>query len=200
MIMEKYKLCPVCGAKNPTTAPECEICECDLSRVRITDDSMTEQPASPPTSEESARICPECGHKNPANARKCAECGEDISDILPTTAAAPRPANGGHWVLTALDGDYAYELCYDAITVGREAKMMEYLEGKSYVSRTHAEFALEGGRLFLEDKHSSNGCYVNNEKISDRRELHSGDIVGLGGNEKNGRRQEKAAYFKAELK
>ncbi|MDR1796560.1 MAG: FHA domain-containing protein [Clostridiales Family XIII bacterium] len=33
--LEKYKICPSCGEKNPPTVFECRNCEADLTRVRV---------------------------------------------------------------------------------------------------------------------------------------------------------------------
>lgn len=104
--MERYKICPVCGARNSSAMPECTECEADLLGVAITVDR---EPAVPDGIQEPAnrqetlfRIC-DCGMQNPASARKCAGCGEDISDIMPT-AAKKEPV----WQLLAEPEGYIY--------------------------------------------------------------------------------------------
>ena len=81
-MLEKYKLCPVCGKKNYPGLIECIDCEQDLTQVRITDGTAEEERDG-----ALVRICDNCSAKNPPNARKCAICGEDIADILPTPDA-----------------------------------------------------------------------------------------------------------------
>ena len=39
--MNKYKICPSCGTKNPPTVLECIICETDLTAVRAVDEFVT---------------------------------------------------------------------------------------------------------------------------------------------------------------
>ena len=41
--MEKYKICPSCGAKNLPTRIECDQCEADLTGVPVTADMPEEK-------------------------------------------------------------------------------------------------------------------------------------------------------------
>lgn len=50
------------------------------------------------------------------------------------------------------------------------------------VSRHHARIVLEGGRLFLEDQGSDNGCVVNGRRV-DRAPIAPGDDVQIGGHQ-----------------
>ncbi len=139
------------------------------------------------------RVCESCGFANPANARKCSSCGEDISDVIPTETQS---AEKKHYVLASLDGEYAFQLSAGNTTIGREAVISEYLARKSFVSRQHAELELQEGKLILKNLSRTNYTYVNNQKVSDETvALKDGDIIGLGGNEQNGKRQDNAAYF-----
>ena len=197
MAMEKYKVCPACGAHNPPSLLECRSCETDLTGIKPVDEtteaSANEAPPSP-APEGLVRVC-ECGAHNPSQARKCAVCGEDISDILPSAAEAPCPEKTV-WQLTAPDGSFTFELCETAV-VGREAVMQEYLADKSYVSRTHAKFSLIDGGLFVENLSRTNRTYLNNILLDSDGPvaLREGDEIGLGGNSAGGCRQDKAAYF-----
>jgi serine phosphatase RsbU (regulator of sigma subunit) len=53
------------------------------------------------------------------------------------------------------------------------------LEG-SNVSRRHARVAEDGADCFLEDLGSSNGTFLNNQKISAKTRLHHGDYLRVG--------------------
>ena len=99
------------------------------------------------------------------------------------------------YVLSSLDGQYAYKMTADEVTIGRENIMGEYLSAKSYVSRMHAKLVLAEDGLYIENMSNTNFTYVNNKKILERTKLQDGDEVGLGGLNVNGRRQEQAAYF-----
>jgi hypothetical protein len=52
------------------------------------------------------------------------------------------------------------------------------LESEAYVSSRHAEIRFESGRYLLRDLNSTNGTFVNDERISERA-LHDGDRVRL---------------------
>lgn len=196
--MEKYKICPSCKTKNEPTLLECINCEADLTMVKITDEE-TEKMLEENAAAQSAatvkwiRVC-ECGAKNPANARKCRSCSEDISDITPVPDKEEEQ-NASAYVLSSLDGQYAYKVTAGEVIIGRENRMEEYLSAKSYVSRAHAKLILAENALYIENMSSTNFTYVNNKKIQEKMKLQDGDEVGLGGTNVNGKRQEQAAYF-----
>ena len=194
--MEKYKICPACHKKNEPALIECIYCEADLTGVKVTDENtekmiaaqFIEKPAT-----ELVRVC-DCGAVNPSNARKCSSCGEDISDITPVpNTLEEMPAIS--FVLSSLDGKYAYEVMPGEITIGRENIMSEYLADKRYVSRAHAKLSLTDDELIIENLSNTNFTYVNNTKITDKHKLTDGDESGLGGTSVNGNRQTDAAYF-----
>lgn len=196
--MDKYKLCPSCKTKNEPTLLECMNCEADLTMVKITDEETEKKLAENATAQSEAavkwvRVC-ECGAKNPPNARKCSSCGEDISDITPVSDQSEEQ-NASAYVLSSLDGQYAYKMAADEVIIGRENVMGEYLSAKSYVSRAHAKLILADDGLYIENMSSTNFTYVNNRKILEKTKLQDGDEVGFGGTNVNGRRQEQAAYF-----
>lgn len=194
--MQKYKICPACQKKNEPALIECIYCEADLTGVKVTDEGtekMIASNASETSATELVRIC-ECGAVNPPNARKCSSCGEDISNITP----APSTVEEKHettFVLSSLDGKYAYGVIPGEITIGRENIMSEYLADKRYVSRAHAKLKLSGGELFVENLSNTNFTYINNKKITGTEKLSDGDEIGLGGTSVNGNRQTDAAYF-----
>lgn len=197
--MEKFKICPYCGKRNSTSALECEECETDISTVRVMDDVIINQKDTTTDAVATVkpgtkvRICEGCGRQNLANARKCSSCGEDISDVTPTDAPEKKEE---HYILASLDGEYAYPLKPGKTVIGREAEMAEYLSNKSFVSRRHAQISLEDGKVTIENYSHTNYTYINNQKLVDEiLELKDGDEIGLGGNEKNGKKQEQAAYF-----
>ena len=196
--MEKYKICPSCKTRNEPTLLECINCETDLTRVKITDEetekmSETNSIPQPSSTENLVRVCA-CGAKNPSNARKCISCNEDISDITPTPEFAEN-CERTEFVLSSLDGQYAYKMATDEVIIGRENIMSEYLFSKSYVSRAHAKLFIESGELFIENLSNTNFTYVNNKKTTAKVKLEDGDKIGLGGMNLNGINQTEAAYF-----
>lgn len=198
--MEKYKICPSCKTKNPPALFECMNCEADLTGIKITDEE-TEKMIADNVIEQAetalgkmVRVC-ECGTKNAPNARKCNSCDEDISDITPTPDTEDQTKGECSFVLSSLDGRYAYTVTADDVTIGRESIMSEYLSVKSYVSRSHARITKANNELYIENLSNTNFTYVNNKKITEKTVLQDGDEIGLGGTNINGRCQEQAAYF-----
>jgi pSer/pThr/pTyr-binding forkhead associated (FHA) protein len=85
--------------------------------------------------------------------------------------------------LTILNGERAGEklgLGGSGIRIGRESAICEIVLENPKVSRLHAEVVSIDGKVMLIDRNSSNGTYVNDQKI-DRRFLKDGDIIHFGG-------------------
>lgn len=195
--MEKFKICPVCGMHNNPNMIECIGCETDLTSVKATDEATeqakitAQENTSENVEEKYVRIC-DCGCINSATAKKCVECGEDISDIAPILQSEN---NTCKYVMTSLDGEYAYEIKDGTAILGRENEMKEYLADKAYVSRQHAKIMKDDDKVYIENLSNTNFTFVNNQKIAEKTELHVDDEIGLGGNETNGSRQSWAAYL-----
>lgn len=82
------------------------------------------------------------------------------------------------FVVKGNDQGGKFELAAEVMTIGRgNANMIRLHDAE--VSRRHAEIRREGGELTLVDLNSSNGVYVNGEKVS-RRVLINGDQVQIG--------------------
>lgn len=103
------------------------------------------------------------------------------------TVVAPTGAEGGSAALlgrfTILNGARAGEklgLGGSGIRIGRESTICEIVLENPKVSRLHAEVVSIDGKTLLIDRNSSNGTYVNDQKI-DKRFLQDGDIIYFGG-------------------
>ena len=84
---------------------------------------------------------------------------------------------------TILNGTRAGEklgLGGSGIRIGRESSICEIVLENPKVSRLHAEVVSIDGKVLLIDRNSSNGTYVNDQKI-DKRFLKDGDIIYFGG-------------------
>lgn len=195
--MEKFKICPVCGMHNKPNMIECIGCETDLTSVKATDEAteqakiIAQENTSENVEEKYVRVC-DCGCINSATAKKCAGCGEYIADIAPILQSED---NTCKYVMTSLDGEYAYEIKDGPVILGRENEMKEYLADKAYVSRQHAKIIKEDDKIYIENLSNTNFTFVNNQRITEKTELHIDDEIGLGGNETNGSRQLEAAYL-----
>jgi hypothetical protein len=74
-----------------------------------------------------------------------------------------------------------FELTRDVTTVGRDVTN-EIVVGDPEVSRQHARFTRTPAGFVLEDLGSTNGTYVNGERLAAPRVLTPGDSIGLGEN------------------
>jgi len=100
-------------------------------------------------------------------------------------AAAPRPAPvpaGGALVVVApaeLAGR-RHELGAAELTVGRGGGCSVVLDD-TYVSQLHARLYLADGRWMVEDLGSTNGTWLNGERVGGVRPVGRGDHLALGG-------------------
>jgi pSer/pThr/pTyr-binding forkhead associated (FHA) protein len=67
-----------------------------------------------------------------------------------------------------------------ATLVGRELGHNDLAVLDSSVSRNHAEFRFDAGTWIVEDHGSTNGTFVEGQRISAATELHEGDRITLG--------------------
>lgn len=72
-----------------------------------------------------------------------------------------------------------YRLHSGMTLVGRGEDCAFSLDDPS-VSRAHARLSLDDGRLTITDLRSSNGTFVNGERLAHTSVLHPGDIIALG--------------------
>ncbi|MCS6872018.1 MAG: FHA domain-containing protein [Anaerolineae bacterium] len=72
-----------------------------------------------------------------------------------------------------------YELSKDVISLGRDITN-DIVVNDPEVSRHHCRLTRSGGGYTLEDLGSTNGTFINGQRISSARPLNSGDLIGLG--------------------
>lgn len=198
--MEKFKICPDCNAKNHPDVSECVECCADLMGVPVTDEAQEAAKSKKALANsvksdkenETFRVCSECHTKNPANARKCINCGEDISDIFPTAIDTIADQS---YTLRSLDGKISFTISQEGSILGRDGELKDFLMNKQYVSRKHCRVYFENYELYIEDLGSTNGTYVDNQRICEKIKLKRGNEIGLGGAKVDNNRQPQAAYF-----
>lgn len=64
-------------------------------------------------------------------------------------------------------------------TMGRQGQMLNF-EGVTGVSTAHAQIIYNQGQFFIVDRQSTNGTFVNNQRVGDRHPLSHGDEIKLG--------------------
>lgn len=68
----------------------------------------------------------------------------------------------------------------DVFRIGRESECNLVIKADTKVSRRHATVIRRGMAFIIQDNGSSNGTYVNGEKITEPHELMVGDSVRIG--------------------
>ncbi len=84
--------------------------------------------------------------------------------------------------LTLLQGPtpgQVYELIQTSFTIGRDANNAIVIQGTG-VSRNHAELTRQGNSYIIQDLGSSNGTFVNGQRVAGPHVLKSGDQIKLG--------------------
>jgi hypothetical protein len=106
-----------------------------------------------------------------------------MQDPSPKAPTAPAPRPGARsFVLRFISGKYQggeFPIAADKqIIVGRSSDLDMVLV-EDMVSRKHARIAMQGDQIWIEDLGSTNGTFVNGEKIK-RARLKEGDRVLIG--------------------
>ena len=72
-----------------------------------------------------------------------------------------------------------YSLEGDQLTIGRDS-VNGVVINDAEISRKHARLTFQGGKYVLEDLGSTNGTFVNGQRLAGPVVLKSGDVVSLG--------------------
>ncbi|HVS30213.1 MAG TPA: trypsin-like peptidase domain-containing protein [Thermoanaerobaculia bacterium] len=103
-----------------------------------------------------------------------------VESVVAPAGTSPNRMLGRFTILNGLRAGEKLGLGGSGIRIGRESAICEIVLENPKVSRLHAEVVLLDGKVMLIDRNSSNGTYVNDQKI-DRRYLRDGDIIHFGG-------------------
>jgi len=140
---------------------------------------------------EKYKICKRCGTRNPINEAMCIEC-MGIEFIYPNEEEMQNKSIEEKTFLDNNDEKTYIEetknlfIIYDNkdypiqnnTIIGRENYLSEILQNYKTVSRTHAKFLYDGEDWYIQDLSSTNGTYVNGEKITHKK-LSNNDIIDL---------------------
>jgi Protein kinase domain/Inner membrane component of T3SS, cytoplasmic domain len=112
------------------------------------------------------------------------EATEVMAAMAPGDAAAPPAAEGTFKRLRVIDGadlGRAFRLPETGSTsVGKSAKHADVVLHDLYVSRVHCVLEVEGGRVLVRHSEGDNGTLINGKRITERQELHLGDVLRVG--------------------
>lgn len=73
----------------------------------------------------------------------------------------------------------AFTLEGDQISIGRDS-VNEIVINDAEISRRHARLTFQGGKYVLEDLGSTNGTFVNGQRLAGPRVLKAGEVVSFG--------------------
>src|SRR5688572_1196665 len=72
-----------------------------------------------------------------------------------------------------------YELTRDTLTIGRDITN-DIVINDPEISRHHSRLMRNAGGFTIEDLRSTNGTFVNRQRLSGPYQLSNGDLIGLG--------------------
>lgn len=159
---------------------------------------------------EKVNTCTICGHHNTLNVKSCVKCGNLLID--PTTLRVSRnyvqsimhgnmsgdsvtkglapPLNSLALLIPGRKSPILVQIQSTSITIGRHSTtpdqpdidLLTLQAGNHGVSRIHARIHLNEEGWFLEDLHSTNGTWLNDEQLEPETlyPLESGDHLRFG--------------------
>ena len=83
----------------------------------------------------------------------------------------------------ALSAGETFEAGPVPVTVGRSEENTIALDGDEFASGHHARIESQRDGVWILDLGSTNGTFVNGERVEGRRQLHRGDLVQIGNTE-----------------
>ncbi len=171
----------------PSAAPQIPPARAAASHPAQPPATATEQPAPSPAPAIAAapgadpaytKPCPRCGAMNRPAARFCRRCGHVYVPPLPPVLRVVQP-QGARW---------EFPLRAPNTLIGRRGGAqpvdldIAFYDPEGYVSRNHARIIAEQRRYYVVDLNSSNGTFVNEERLAPQtpRLLRDGDQVRMG--------------------
>lgn len=120
------------------------------------------------------RICPACNTKNKYNDAFCNRCFQSISNVVPISEIKIPQLN-------LIFPDNSVITITTDIIIGRYNLPPSINQNNMYVSRDHIQMKYDSNQWILLDMNSSNGTYINGEKIQPLKEyiITDGDSVSL---------------------
>lgn len=105
-----------------------------------------------------------------------------LTDITAALSTSEKEAENKSAALIVVGGDLngtIFDIDSPEVKVGRNPESEIPLEFQG-ISRHHFSIVTKGDDVFLEDKGSRNGTYLNNKKVEKTAQLNKGDIIKLG--------------------
>ncbi|HUU04319.1 MAG TPA: FHA domain-containing protein [Patescibacteria group bacterium] len=100
----------------------------------------------------------------------------------PAVESRPAPSPGIHGKIEVVVGNQqisTYLVTDNPLSIGRDPAQSLVIIQEAIVSKLHCQIFARSGKVFVKDLNSTNGVYLNEEKIAER-ELNDNDVVFLG--------------------
>jgi hypothetical protein len=110
------------------------------------------------------------------------EKGMTQIEIEPEQPVRPASFPGIYGKIEVIVGNQqiaTYLITDNPLTIGRDPAQALAIIQEAIVSKLHCSIFFRSGQIFIKDLNSTNGTYVNEEKVSER-ELHDNDVIFLG--------------------
>ena len=115
-------------------------------------------------------LCPQCGKQNKNDSRFCVFCGSPIAE---------EPLRVCHLVLLGEGTAREYLVAGSERRIGRGPDNDIVIDDDE-MSSHHARIALVEGDFWMEDLHSTNGTFVNGQRIQAATQLRDEDLLKMG--------------------
>lgn len=126
------------------------------------------------------KICPTCKTKNNPGAMFCENDLVDLSAISPLDDSQPEIVNKVVTTqLTLKTSNGCFVALHDGDVVGREGVGSDLLCDYVKVSRQHARVTQENEKWYIEDLNSTNGVYLNGNRIPSNKIIELSDGLKL---------------------
>lgn len=165
--MSEIRVCENCGFHNKIENLECEGCGYDLSFIIPVDEDELEQKKDAPSTKSTDGEIVGYGID--------ADCEESPNCTTCNDKNTVGSINGN--CLIASSGQEAIEI-EDNLIIGRDGIAEPYLGSSTYVSRKHAIFEIDNGKIYVSDA-STNGTFINGRRLEKlvRTEIHDKDKI-----------------------
>ncbi len=101
-----------------------------------------------------------------------------VSGFIVFSQEKPSVISGEYVVII---GDHPCACLREGLTVFGRDEDMDVSIRDSSVSRIHFSILVENQQAFITDLGSSNGTYIDGERVSREREIYDGDVIKAGG-------------------
>ncbi len=115
-------------------------------------------------------LCTNCGNQNKNDNAFCTFCGNKLAED---------PFIVGRLILLGDEGNREYLVGDSARTIGRDGANDLVVDDEEVSSR-HARITYDDGCFWVEDLNSTNGTFVNGERISAITRLQDDDLLKMG--------------------